>query len=125
MKFLRRPTLALVMGLVLVACSVLAFHHEATVAHVRTASGVTMHAPATDCRDGARHTHAHPLRSDQPRDFESCELTAYAQHAFTIFDPPIALVTRSTIVTLATIAPHATHARPTLLLDAPKTSPPV
>jgi hypothetical protein len=119
-----RVAIALATICILVTGGVLARHHEADVAHVTDAhTGVTSHALETNCHNGAPTSHLHALPdSDQHADV--CALTA-ALHQPTRISHPAPLVSPAISIERATAPPVAIHTQTSLLLSAPKTSPPL
>jgi hypothetical protein len=109
----------------LVLCSVLAAHHEASVAHVRDAAGRYVHGKALAGHHQGHSSDIHGQRNPDADAGECALLTAFHQ-------PASADVTAPAGVTTA----RATHVRPIASVArsaiatavyrlAPKTSPPV
>jgi hypothetical protein len=121
---MRVRVIAATTALWFVLCGVLAAHHEATVAHIRDATGSYVHGKALAGHHRGHNSDIHGQRHPDADAGECALLTAFHQ-------PASADVTASAVVTTA-CATHVRHIAPvavpaitaSVYRFAPKTSPP-
>ncbi len=119
-----QKAVALLAACLVVACNLVALHHQASVGHaLDTRTGLAVHAPLSACHHAVDQTHAHQVPAD--RDLDACELAAALHQSVVAQGAPAIAVTEVAPIAPATFVPAcAPLVRTTVLHVAPKTSPP-